>query len=123
MARVTEQDVLDIMDNTLDEDEISAHLLSANVFVTATLGDKGLSDEVLAEIERWTTAHMVASTKDRVSKEEGAGGAYIKWAGFWGKNFESTQYGQTALLLDTSGTLVALQKEKSSAWTKAVPGV
>jgi hypothetical protein len=121
--RTTEQGVLDIMDNDLTTAQVTPYLTSSNIFVTETLLSVGLSDEILAEIEKWLTAHMIALTKDRISKEEGAGGAYIKWAGIWEKGFNATPYGQMAMNLDSSNTLATIVKQKSSAWTKAVPGV
>ena len=120
--RVTPEDVKAILDNTgLSTTIISTFITSANVFVDATLLDKGLSDSVLKEIERWLTAHMIVSTRERQSKEEGAGGAYIKYAGEWGKGLNLTTYGQMAVSLDTSNTLSAMADGKKSAWTKAIP--
>ena len=119
--RTTVDDVINILDNTdLDEDVIEGYINSANVFVTATLGTT-LSVAVLTEIEKWMAAHMIVSTRERMSKEEGAGGAYIKWAGEWGKGLLYTPYGQMAVTLDTTDVLNNIAKGKSSAWIKAIP--
>jgi hypothetical protein len=119
--RTTVDKVTEILDNTtLDEDVITSFINSANVFVTDTLAGKGLSAVILAEIERWLAAHMIASTRERTAKEEGAGGAKIVYSGEWGSGLLSTSYGQTAVIMDTSLTLSALAKGKQKASVFAV---
>jgi len=118
--RVTEEEVLEIMDTSLTEDEVTPYITSANAFVTALLTT--VTDAtVLKEVERWVTAHMIASTKERMSKEEEAGGAKIKYAGYWGTGLNGTSYGQMAIALDTSRTLAALANGKQFATTRAIP--
>jgi hypothetical protein len=119
--RTTVEEVKTVIDTSLTNTVISNYITSANVFVTDQLVGKGLSDEMLKEIERWLTAHMIASTKERQSKEESAGGAAIKYAGFWGTGLNGTSYGQMAVTLDTSRTLAAISDGKQFAWTKAIP--
>lgn len=125
MARVTGQEVLDVMptDTELTSVTVLPFITSANVFVTSSLSSAGLSDDVLKEIERWLSAHMATVSKDRVSKEEGAGGAYIKWAGKWEDELASTQFGQMVLMLDTSNTLRNLKDGKKQASINVVEGV
>lgn len=124
MARVTAAEVLEIMpqDTVLTSVSILPFITSANIFVTDVLTDL-LTDETLKEIERWLAAHMATVVRERLSKEAGAGGAYIKYAGNWGEELSSTQYGQMVLMLDTSNKLRNLKDGKSKAWTYAVPGV
>jgi hypothetical protein len=121
--RVTEEDVLAIMpDNTkLTDYTISPYITSANVFVTDLLENKH-PEVILIEIEKWLAAHMATVTKERLAKEAGAGGANIKYAGEWGMELSSTQYGQMVLMLDTSNTLRNLKDGKKQAWTYAVEG-
>ena len=119
MARVTEEEVLEIMDNDLEESDVSPFVVSANVFVTQHLEGK-LSADVLKEIERWTAAHMVATTKDRQAKDMGADNAYIKYTGYWSEGLNSTSYGQMAIALDATGTLAILAKGKKTVYTHAV---
>lgn len=122
-ARVTENDVLDILpeDTELYVGAVQPYINGANAFVDDLL--KGvLSETVLFEIERWLSAHMATVARERLSKEEGAGGAYIKYAGEWGTELESTQYGQMVLMMDTSNTIRNLIKGKSKAWTRVIPG-
>lgn len=121
--RATEEEVLEILpaNTTLTEDTIFPYISSANVFVTSSLEGK-LSDSVLKEIEKWLSAHMATVARERLSKEAGAGGAYIKYAGEWGAELSSTQYGQMVLMLDTSNTLRNLKDGKKNATIYAVPG-
>lgn len=123
MARVVATEVLAVMpdETVLTETTILPYITSANVFVTASL-EGALDEDVLKEVERWLSAHMATVAKDRVSKEEGAGGAYIKYAGKWEDELASTQFGQMVLMLDTSNTLRNLKDGMKQAWIKAVPG-
>lgn len=121
--RVTEAEVLEIMpsDTTLTSVTILPFINSANAFVTDLLFGE-LETEMLVEIEKWLSAHMATVVRERLSKEAGAGGAYIKYAGVWGEELSSTQYGQMVLMLDTSNTLRNLKEGKKLAWTVAIEG-
>jgi len=120
--RVTEAEVLEVMpaDTTLIAATILPYITSANVFVTDLL-ESVHADTILKEIEKWLAAHMATVTRERLSKEAGAGGAYIKYAGMWGEELSSTQYGQMVLMLDTSNTLRRLKDGTKQAWLYAVP--
>jgi hypothetical protein len=119
--RTNAEDVMNILDDTsLDEDIIEAYINSANVFVTANLASK-LSAAVLTEIEKWLSAHMIVSTRERMAKKEGAGGAEIEYIGKFGEGLNGSPYGQMAISLDSSGTLQAMALLKGKAYTKAVP--
>ena len=121
MARVVAADVSAILDDTtLTDIQIDVYIESANIFVTRLLGSKSLQTDTLKEIERWITAHMIASTRERMAKDEGASGAYIKYTGEWGKGLLLTSYGQMAIALDTSGTLQAISEGKLSARLTAI---
>lgn len=119
MKRVLATEVLDIMDVDLTEAQINPYIDSANVFVNATLQGK-LTEAVLKEIERWLTAHMIALSRERTPLSEEAGGAKIVYAGDWGRDLDATSYGQMAKMLDTSGTLTALNGGKRPAFIRAV---
>ncbi len=123
MNRVTELEVMDILpDNTkLTEVTLIPFVISANVLITDLLAGF-LTDGTLKEIERWLAAHMATVSKDRLILEAGAGGATVKYAGHFGAELMSTQYGQMVLMLDTSNRLRNLKDGKRNAWTYAVPG-
>lgn len=109
-ARVTVDEVKEILDDTeLTDPIITAFITSANVMVNNVLGD-GISD-ILKEIERWLTAHMISSTRERMALKEGAGGASITYTGVFGESLNGTPYGQMVLALDTTGAFAALTKK------------
>lgn len=108
MARTTATEVKEILDTDLDDSIVEAFIVGANALVTEVLGETDLGDTLLEEIERWLTAHMIASTRKRMAAEEGAGGAYIKYTGKFDKNLASTPYGQQALVLDATGNMAKL---------------
>ena len=121
MARTNVNDLKKILDDSaLAYSTLSAYIDSANVFVTATLTGQSLSTALLTEIEKWIAAHMVTITRERVAKKEGAGGAFIEYAGEWGRGLASTSYGQMAINLDTSETLQALADGKRTATSRAI---
>jgi len=106
-VRVTEAEVKAILDDTsLTDPQILAYIGSANVMVNTALGT-GTTD-ILKEIERWLTAHMIASTRERTALKEEAGGASITYTGKYDQGLASTPYGQMVLSLDTTGTMASL---------------
>ncbi len=120
MKRTTAAEVKEIMDTDLSEAQIDPYVDSAHVFVEAALSGKNLSEFTLKEIERWMTAHMIALTRERTAQSEEAGGAKIVYAGEWGKDLDATSYGQMAKMLDTTGTLTAMNQGKKPAFLRAV---
>jgi len=110
MARVTPDEVKEILDDSsLSTAIIDAYILGANELVTEAVGSSTeIGDGLKKEIERWLTAHMIATTRERMALEEGAGGARIKYTGDYGKNLESSPYGQMVLTLDSTGKMASL---------------
>jgi hypothetical protein len=119
--RTTSDAVMDIIETTLESYVVERYINSASVMIDSNLTNKGLSDALLVEIEMWLSAHLIAATRERMAKDEGAGGAYIKYAGAWGEGLTSTPYGQPAMSLDSSGTLSSLSKGRNQASTRAIP--
>jgi len=115
-ARVTADDVKLILDNTsLTDTVIDTFITGANVFVTDALGNSKLGDDVLKEIERYYTAHLIALTVERMASKEGAGGASITYTGTYGQGLKSSPYGQIVLTMDITGTLAKLDGKKSAS--------
>lgn len=109
MARVTNEQVKAIMsDIDVSDADIDIYISSANVMVTKNLASSALTDDVLLEIERWLTAHMISSTRERQTIEEQAGTAKVKYAGVYGEKLAMTSYGQMVLMLDSTGILASL---------------
>jgi hypothetical protein len=113
MARVTATEVKEIMlDTALTDAQIGVFIAVATDMVDDLDSDTTLGESRLALIERWLTAHLIASTIERMGTREKVGDAEITYMGEFGQNLSSTPYGQTAAMLDTSGTLKALGKKK-----------
>jgi len=109
--RVSEDDVREIIEvsSTLILD---AFITSANVFITATLGTT-LSEGLLKEIERWMSAHFVAIREKRANSVK-IGDAEETYSVKVGMGLKATQYGQQAILLDTTGVLDKLGERKKT---------
>jgi len=115
MSRVTTEEVKEIIDTDLGNPVIDVFITGANQIVTSKLTDSGMSSAKLKEIERWLSAHMIANTKNRMTVKEKLGEASVEYiVGKYGSGLSSTPYGQTVLLLDTSGLLGASGKRSAS---------
>jgi hypothetical protein len=109
MARVTADEVRILFDDSeLTDPVVEAFIEGATELVTEILTGSGLSAALLKEIERWIAAHMIATTLNRLAIKEGAGGASITYTGKYDRNLSSSPYGQTAMVLDTTGRMAAL---------------
>lgn len=130
MARVTSDEVKAIMDNCpLSTAEVDVYINAANLYINTLFGltnpvedsSSGSTSETTLyfEIERWLTAHMIASTRFRMTTEEQINDAKIVFAGKFGMGLDSTPYGQMLKILDTTGTLITADKKKASIF--AIP--
>jgi len=86
----------------------SANGLVDRVVVKDTGSLMSASD--LELVERWLSAHLYAHA-DQLYQNKSQGGASGGFQGQTGMYFSSTQYGQTALMLDYTGTLADLEKQ------------
>ncbi len=102
-VRTSAADVKAIMDSSLLDAEVDVYIEIANPIVTDVMDGSGVGTTRLEEIERWLTAHLISITRERMGDTEKLGEASIKYIGKFGMGLESTPYGQTVLLLDTSG--------------------
>jgi hypothetical protein len=120
-ALVTTTEVREIMDN----EDIPDSLVNACITAAAAQLDivfannLEISADLLKEIERWLSAHFVASTPNyRTASKEKIGDAEVTYTGKYGENLSSTPYGQMALQLDITGNL--LKYGKFNATLRAV---
>lgn len=111
--RVTGDEVAHIID-VEDGADLVPFIDVANRYVTRVLGSE-LTEAVLTDIELYMSAHLVAlSSEGGAVTQERVGSSMIQFAtSAFGKNLESTRYGQMAVILDTSGTLVSEGKKKA----------
>ena len=109
-ARVTSDEVKEIIDVDSTITDITPFITAANLLVTSECTDSSLTDAMLKEIERWLAAHFVAIRDTRRSAEK-AGSVGENFQYSLGLNLQVTMYGQQACMLDTSGALFALSKK------------
>lgn len=102
-------------DTIATPEQITSLINAAHVVISNTLGsDTTLSAAQLEEIERWYTAHLVSLTVDRQAQRIEIGGDTNEEYAKLGKNLEATTYGQTVLMLDTTGKLASLARKRVS---------
>ena len=120
VVRVTADEVKEIMDGLTASDSIIETFITAASAVIDQIfaGDTVIGTTLLKELERWLTAHFIASTIFRMSASEKLGEAEMKYVGKWGENLASTPYGQTVKLIDITGKMS--QIGKSSATITAI---
>jgi hypothetical protein len=114
MARTTDTEVKKIISlNTVTD--TTPFIDTANLLVTKHLGNSGLSDDELTQIEKYLTAHLLTLHNDeRQLKTQKLGDATDTYAGNFGKGLEFSQFGQMVLMLDSTGTMQGLGGKKVS---------
>lgn len=115
-VRTTAAEVKQLIDGCDTSDAIVTVLITAASAVVDKVfeNDSTIGDTLLEEIERWYTAHMLASSLWRTTSEEKVGDASLKYTGKWGVKLESTPYGQMVLVLDVTGKMGNAGKQAAS---------
>jgi hypothetical protein len=105
-ARVNVNDVKDVIQTELTDGQLWAFITTAHQLVVDRVQGKGLSEATMTQIEQYLAAHFVSLRDPRVKMEK-IGGEYQAsyQIGDLGEGLASTVYGQTALALDSTGTL------------------
>ena len=112
-VRTSVPEVRKIITTDITDDDVTAFLTAASVMVDQVLGSSTeLLDATKTEIEKFLTAHGIASTVTQQLAEAGGGDTRVKFQGETGKGLDSTGYGQYAKRLDTTGRLAGLDKEE-----------
>lgn len=120
-ARVTAAEVKELVNTSVSDAVIlTNHIETANLFVDTHLSTKH-TEPMLRRIELYLAAHFVALTEERggVTRIK-MGDADESLAAVYGEGFRSTRFGQTALSLDTTGTLARLAQTKPKAELRIV---
>jgi uncharacterized protein (DUF1697 family) len=113
--RTTAIAVKQIIDTDLEDEIVESYIQSANVMVTNILGeDTTLNEETRTEIERWFTAHLIASTREQQIQKAKAGPAEVQYQGRTYSGLYSTMYGQQVNLLDPTGKMANLGGKTAS---------
>lgn len=119
MARTNSASVIGILISGKQYDAKTAPSLTPFIDTAASIVDDVvacaakkeivLTSTKLELIERWLAAHAYAHA-DQLYSSSSAGGASGSFQGQTGMHLESTQYGQMAMNLDSSGCLRAINK-------------
>lgn len=113
-ARVDAGGVKEIIETSLADTLINAFINTAHHLVQEDLLNKGLSSDLLTEIELWLAAHFLAIRDKRVEKESVGNEWSATYQGKTKMGFEATTYGQQALMLDTTGSLAAIGLKRAT---------
>ena len=122
-ALVTANEVREIMDDaTIPDALVNVCIIGADALTDIVFSeDTEIGSVLLKEIQRWLTAHMVASTPNyRTVSKEKVGDADVTYTGKWDVNLLSTTYGQMAIQLDVTGKLQKYSSGKIGATLRAV---
>jgi len=113
MARIEEADVRAIIEYPTAEDDTDVFIETANSLVNDVCLDSEYSDEKLALIEKWLSAHFIA-IKHKIRSNQSIGGEVSESFQYAvDLNLNVTIYGQQAMLLDTDGNLANLNQKMS----------
>lgn len=116
MPLVTIDEVRAVID-TDPERDLTTFITTADTFVNQFLSDKGLTGDLLTQIELYLAAHFVALTEEKGSLTgDKLGDASSNLGGSkFGQGLLSTRYGQQAILFDISGTLAGMAEPRKQA--------
>ena len=111
--RTSVAEVRKLIETDISDEQVSAFLTTASVTVDQLFGEEDrLTDETKTEIEKWLTAHGIASTVTQQLAEAGGGATRVKFQGETGQGLRSTMYGQYIVdILDTTGILAEQHRE------------
>lgn len=115
MARVTDTDVKELVE--VDEDtDIDWAVETAYDVVTKHLDGVVTPATLLTRIELFIAAHLVSlSVEKGAIVRESTGTASANYANIYGEGFRATRWGQQALALDYTGTLLKMTNTKLRA--------
>ncbi len=105
MARITGDQVKEIIETEYTGDQLEPFIIAANHIVNSYLSGQGLGESLLAEIERWLAAHLIASSIDPREQETRIGTVQVNVEGVTGMGLKFSRYGQQAMILDPTGIL------------------
>lgn len=105
MPRTDIGTVLDGFETELDEDALQYWISIAENFVDQIENaNTDLGTEGLKNLETLVTQHLATAQDPRMT-EASLETAEIDFSGEYGMHFESSKYGQAAMMLDDTGTL------------------
>jgi len=106
--RVTSAEVIAILgDDNSDLTDVSAFIAMATL-LTDKCSAAGLAAADCKEVERWLSAHLVATGARRLVKSSAVGPISESFDSKIDLGLNGTSYGQQAIALDTTSTLASL---------------
>ena len=117
MARTTTTKVKQIVTTSIADSVVSSTFIPiANEFVDHHLGEKGLTETLLTNIELYVAAHFVAISEERGGlKSTEVGEAEEQLSDIHQGGLAMTRYGQQAIALDHTDTLsTAIVEQKTT---------
>jgi hypothetical protein len=104
-ARVTPDEVKEIIETTLDDGALSACINAANAMIAASSTmTTNLSASTLIQIELWLSGHFVTVAEPRIQLEK-IDNVTAQYVVPYGVGLADTAHGKMALALDTTGSL------------------
>lgn len=110
---ISVSDVQSVIDTDLDVLDIQKYIVTANLIVSEELASSGLSSSRRDQIAKYLAAHFctLKEPQGRLTELD-TDGTRQKFAGSYGSGLRSSPFGQTALMLDTTGTLAAIADDQ-----------
>lgn len=100
--------------------DLTVFMNAANVLVDDLLGSSSLSANALKLIETYLAAHLYTLTEERGSlASETFGDSTERYHNVYKAGFNSTRYGQQALVIDTTGILARESAKADKAAIKS----
>jgi hypothetical protein len=101
--------------NDLTDDQIDPYIRSAHLFILRVFsGDTTTSADTLVDIEKWFTAHIIATIYDRPTSSEVVGDAQLDYADRYADGLASTTYGRMVMMLDPTGKIASAGKKAAT---------
>ncbi|SNZ18165.1 Protein of unknown function [Natronoarchaeum philippinense] len=112
---VQPDDVADALGSTdLADSQLQALIDAAGRMYDRRIEGKTVDAEARDDVVTQLAAHLVASGPERQVSSAGEGGGNVSFEGETGEGLSGTTYGQTAVLLDPTGSLAGADKPSAS---------
>lgn len=124
MARATDADVRALVE-MLASVSTTPFITAAAVVSDSLLAGKGLSEELLTQIEIYMAAHFAVLAVEKgglIKDTRGVSSATYNQASNRLVGFASTKFGQMAMTMDSTGTLTDAQPGSRNAQFRVVSG-
>jgi hypothetical protein len=121
-ASVDADDVREIITTNMTDSEING-CINIAYFLSIEVGkSSAVSDDLLAEIEKYLAAHFITVSEGQ-PKSQSIQGVSVSFMGKDGSGLKGSRYGQTAIALDLSGYLAkraeGIKKARVEVWRRS----